>query len=968
MHHRRTGAPNRPTDAHDNGAGGQDSGAAAPGSGAATPDSGTDAHSGETVALGSGGDSGTGMSGTGTGSHRKIPVPHHGRSKKPRWRIGAAAGVAGLLVAGGAAGAATLVTGSGDSGGAKAGAYTLAVAKSGLCMDLVGGGSSSGALIQQWGCSQGQSNQQWTLVDRGSGRFAIKSVASGMCLDVPSASTAGGVRLQQWGCGADQANQLWTLKSSRDGTYQIVNVNSGLCVSDKDASTAPGAAIIQETCTTNSNKRWSLTPVGGGAAAAAPSPAAHSAAGTTITVAADGTGDVTTVQAAIDKVPANNTKPVTVAIKKGTYRGVFTIPSNKPYVTLKGLGSAASDVVLVQNHGASTKKADGTTYGTFGSATAFVDGHDFSASNVTISNDYDYAASTSQAVALSLSADRAILTNVRLLGHQDTLLVNDSARAYFQKSYVEGTVDFIFGGGIAVFDQSEIHQLGGGVITAASTPAARPYGFLFYKSNITGSGAAGAASLGRPWRQDAQVLYRESTIGSFVNTGRPWTDMSSALWKKARFDEYKNTGAGATVNSERPQMSASDAAKYTPEKYLAGSDGWNPMTAATPGTATGTVCKPTSYGAKADGTTKDTEALQKAINACAGKGTVELTSGKYLSGALKLAGDLTFTIDSGATLLASQGPADYPLSGTTRAPLIEASGVQNLTITGAGAIDGQGSPWWDKTWAAIKAGQTQPSRPGLIFVNNASNVKITGITLKNAPNVHITFKKVTTDTIDKITITAPSDAPNTDGIDVWSSSGVAVTNSTIDTGDDNIAINSSSNGPSHGISLSNCVILHGHGLSIGSFTGGGVYDVNIHDNTLKGTTAGVRLKTARGRGGEVHDITYKNLTMTDVVTPIQITEYYPSIPADGDAAQAITSTTPYYHDITIANVTATGANAAGQIVGVPERPITGVTLSSVSISAKTGLTVRNAAVATTSTTIKPASGSAYIVQSKATVK
>ncbi|WP_427924175.1 pectinesterase family protein [Streptomyces sp. cg40] len=893
------------------------------------------------------------------------------RSRRAQWRI-AAAGGAALVVVGGVATAATVVTGTGgQTAEAKAGTYTLAVARSGLCMDLVGSSGSSGALIQQWGCGQGQANQQWTLVDRGSGRFAIRSAASGLCLDVPGASGTTGVRLQQWGCGTDQANQLWTVKPARDDTFQIVNVGSGLCVSDANASTAPGAAVIQETCTTNSNKRWTLTPAGTDSAAASASPTASTATGTTITVAADGSGNVTTVQAAIDKVPANNTKPVTIAVKKGTYRGVFTIPSNKPYVTLKGLGTSASDVVLVENHGASTKKSDGTTYGTFGSATAFVDGHDFSASNLTISNDYDYTASPSQAVALSLSADRATLTDVRLLGHQDTLLVNDSARAYFLKSYVEGTVDFIFGGGIAVFDRSDIYQLGsGGYITAASTPATRRYGYLFYRSNIVGAGAAGTGSLGRPWRQDAQVLYRESTLGSFVRTAQPWSDMSGAVWTKARFDEYKNTGAGATVNSARPQLTDSQAADYTPQKYLAGSDGWNPTTVATTTSpASGTVCKPTAYGAKADGTTKDTVALQKAINACAGKGTVELTAGKYVSGALTLAADMTLQLDAGATLLASQNAADYPLSGGKLTPLLGGSGVNNLTITGAGTIDGQGAPWWTRTNQEKAAGKTLSSRPGLVSLSNASNVKITGITLKNAPNVNITVKKVTESAVDGITVQAPANAPNTDGIDVWSSSGVAVTNSTIDTGDDDIAINSSAEGgPSHDISLSGCTILHGHGLSIGSYTAGGIYDIDIHDNTLKGTTAGVRIKSARGRAGEIHAVTYKNLKMTDVTTPIQITGYYPSIPADGDAAQPVTSTTPNYHDITLADITATGATTAGQIVGVPERPITGLTLTSVDITAKTGLIVRNATVSTTSTTVRPASGPAYVVQSKATVK
>ncbi|MGI5455582.1 pectinesterase family protein [Streptomyces sp. CA-249302] len=898
------------------------------------------------------------------------------RSKRPRWRIAAPAGVAALVVLGGVAAAATVATNSGDqAAGVKAGTYTLKVARSGQCMDLTGGSASPGTLIQQWGCTPQQSHQQWTLVDRGSGRFNIKSAATGQCLDVTGGSTTSGTRLQQWGCGTDQANQLWTLKAAKGDAYQIVNAGSGLCVSDAGASTAPGAPIIEETCSVNSNKLWSLTAVGTTTTTPAPS---TTSSGTTITVAADGSGDVTTVQAAIDKVPANNTKPVTIAVRKGTYRGVFTIPANKPYVTLKGLGSTASDVVLVENHASGVKKPDGTTYGTGDSATAFVNGHDFSASNLTISNDHDTGtASTAQALALSLSADRAVLTNVRILGHQDTLLLNDSARAYFLKSYVAGTVDFIFGGGIGVFDQSEIHELGsGGYLTAASTAATRTYGYLFYKSSITGAGTTGGTYLGRPWRQNAQVLYRESTIGSFIKTAQPWTDMSGSTWQAARFSEYANTGAGATVNANRPQLTAAQAANYTPQKYLAGSDGWNPLATATAASTTtttaaptGTVCKPTAYGAKADGTTKDTAALQKAINACAGKGTVELTSGKYLSGPLTLAGDLTFQLDSGATLLASQDTADYPVTGGKLAPLLSASDAKNLTITGAGTIDGQGAPWWAVIKAEKAAGKTLSARPALVNVNKASNVKITGITLKNAPNVHIVLKQVTTAAIDKITISSPSDSPNTDGIDVWSSSGVAVTNSTIDDGDDNIAIDSSpSGGAAHDISLSNCTILHGHGLSIGSYTAGDVYDINIHDNTLTGTTAGVRLKTARDRGGEVHDITYKNLRMTDVKTPIQIVGYYPSIPADGDPAQAITGTTPDFHDITVSGITATGATTAGQIIGVPERPVTGLTLTSVTIGAKTGLTVRNATVRTSSTTIKPASGQAYIVQSKATVQ
>ncbi|HET8841224.1 MAG TPA: glycosyl hydrolase family 28 protein [Ktedonobacteraceae bacterium] len=381
-----------------------------------------------------------------------------------------------------------------------------------------------------------------------------------------------------------------------------------------------------------------------------------------------------------------------------------------------------------------------------------------------------------------------------------------------------------------------------------------------------------------------------------------------------------------------------------------------------------TICSAKSFGATGNGTTKDTSALQQAINACAGGGTVELTSGKYLSGPLTLPGNIIFQIDSGATLLASQTVSDYPASGSHLQALLSASKVSNVTITGSGTIDGQGASWWAVINAEKAAGQTLSPRPAMIDLETVTTATISGITIKNAPNGHITMKKASGVTITHIAISSPSDSPNTDGIDVWSSSNVTVTNSTIDDGDDDIAIDSSaSDGPAHDIFLSSCTILHGHGLSIGSFTGGGVYNVNIHDNTLTGTSTGVRLKTARDRGGEVTGVTYTHLTMTNVSTPISLLEYYPKVPADGDPAQAITSTTPNFHNITISKITATGASNAGQIVGVPELPMTGITLTNVNISAKTGLQVRNATVSATSTTLTVSSGSKYILESKGVV-
>jgi pectinesterase len=431
-------------------------------------------------------------------------------------------------------------------------AYQLKVTKSGMCIDVPGASTANSALLQQWGCTDNSKWQQFTLTASGS-NYLLVNVNSGKCIDVPGYSTTSGTQLQQYTCVSSQTNQQWRLVASGSGTYQIINVGSGLCISDANASTTSGTAIIQETCTANTNKQWAFVAAGSTTGA---------------TVASDGTGKYTTIQAAVDAVPANNTTRQTITIKAGTYREIVTIPANKPYVTLQGLGSSAAQTVIVNNH----SSAGG--YGTSGSATVFVNGKDFLATNLTMSNDYGEG---SQAVAVNVNADRSVFNNVRFLGAQDTLLVN-AYRSYYVNSYVEGTVDFVFGGGTAVFNTSSIYEKRstGGPITAAKTDAGVTYGFLFYRCTITGA-SSGVTQLGRPWGADAQVLYRESSLSATIATAQPWTDMSSNSWKNARFFEYKNTGSGATTNSNRPQMSDSTAANHTPQKYLAGTDGWNPL-------------------------------------------------------------------------------------------------------------------------------------------------------------------------------------------------------------------------------------------------------------------------------------------------------------------------------------------------------------------------------------------------------
>ena len=395
---------------------------------------------------------------------------------------------------------------------------------------------------------------------------------------------------------------------------------------------------------------------------------------------------------------------------------------------------------------------------------------------------------------------------------------------------------------------------------------------------------------------------------------------------------------------------------------------------------------PTIPGAYGDGVHFDTKAIQHAIDSIAGLGggVVLLAQGTYLSGPLTLKSNITFQVDSTATLLASQNVHDYYPPGTdTTKPatslvnFISSNNANNITITGPGVIDGQGQPWWNAENVA-KAGGRDTLRPRLIQLQNAVHISISNITIKNAPMFHLCPNSSYDVMIDHVTIQAPSTAPNTDGIDPGKCHHVRITNCTIDNGDDNIAVGASSidpnwpNAASSDIIISHCTFLNGHGVSIGSITVGGVDSMLVDSCTFNGTTNGIRIKSDRGNGGNVRHITYSNLTMTNVRYPIYLTEYYPSIPVQTDPSQPVTSSskTPSLHDITITKLTSsnTASNATvGIIVGLPETNLTNIHLSNVSISARTGMQVRNAAVDTLNTSIIVTSGPPYLFEINGTI-
>ncbi len=379
------------------------------------------------------------------------------------------------------------------------------------------------------------------------------------------------------------------------------------------------------------------------------------------------------------------------------------------------------------------------------------------------------------------------------------------------------------------------------------------------------------------------------------------------------------------------------------------------------------ICNVKTYGATGNGSTKDTTAIQNAINACSGGGTVDFPAGNYLTAPLfLLKNNITLNVESGATILGSTTTSDYTVTSgekvdTTTLALINSDGVSGITITGGGVINGQGASWW-------ATGSAAGSRPRLVEIAYGSGITVSNVTLENAGAMHLFLKGTSNVTVNGITISSPASSPNTDGIDPASSTNVTIENSTISDGDDNIAIKAQYAGqPSSGIIIKNCTFGSGHGLSIGNDLGGGVSGVTVSNVTFNGTTNGLRIKSTRTTGGDISGVTYTGVTMKNVEYPIWFSGYYPHIPTS-DSAQSITASTPYYHNITINTLTATGASAAGYIVGVPEKPFTGITLNGVKITAKTGLEVRNAAVTVTGgTAMTVSSGSAYIIQTGGSV-
>jgi pectinesterase len=301
-------------------------------------------------------------------------------------------------------------------------------------------------------------------------------------------------------------------------------------------------------------------------------------------VSADGSGTHTNVQDAINAAPDNGTKTFTILIKPGTYEGQFVVPKQKRHVRL--LGEERDNTILTYDRNVN-ERPPGETY-PFNPGVA-VAADDFQADTLTMQN---VSGDHGQALALRVDGDRVVFKNCRILGWQDTLMINDG-RQYFTNCLIAGRVDFIYGSATAVFDHCEIQSRNGGHVTAASTPQGHPVGFVFLNCKLTGDphpwvGPSGApantnsapkADLGRPWRPYASVTYLNCEMGDHI---RPegwnnWRNPTNEL--TARYAEYNSTGPGATPEKRVKwvkQLTDDQAKDYTVEKVLGGSDSWKP--------------------------------------------------------------------------------------------------------------------------------------------------------------------------------------------------------------------------------------------------------------------------------------------------------------------------------------------------------------------------------------------------------
>jgi pectinesterase len=300
-------------------------------------------------------------------------------------------------------------------------------------------------------------------------------------------------------------------------------------------------------------------------------------AGDTVIVDRNGRGHFRNVGDAIESLRAFDPKGrTTIFIREGVYKEKLVLPAHACNVKIVG-ESRDRTIITYDDH------ANIDRMGTFRTYTFLIRGNDIELESLTVENT---ALPLGQAVALHVEGDRIIFRNCRFLGNQDTVYTGRPyMRQYFENCYIEGTTDFIFGPSTCWFEGCEIHGKRRSYLTAASTPADVPFGYIFHRCRITLAPDLSGVYLGRPWRPHAMTLFMHCTLPSGIHPAG-WHNWDSADNEKtARYMEYGNiceTSSASTspATSRRAawskMLTAEEAAGYMLEHVMQGCDGWVP--------------------------------------------------------------------------------------------------------------------------------------------------------------------------------------------------------------------------------------------------------------------------------------------------------------------------------------------------------------------------------------------------------
>jgi polygalacturonase len=400
------------------------------------------------------------------------------------------------------------------------------------------------------------------------------------------------------------------------------------------------------------------------------------------------------------------------------------------------------------------------------------------------------------------------------------------------------------------------------------------------------------------------------------------------------------------------------------------------------------------FGAVGDGKAMATRAIQKAIDAsaAAGGGTVHVPAGRFLCGALFLRSNVRLDLAPGAALVASQRFDDFPaidgrwegIERKTHASLINGSDLENVSLTGAGLLDGQGWPWWTAHEETKKLrlerklpreAENPPGsplkwpRPRLVNLFRCQNVAIRGVSAREAPSYTFHLVYCQDVVVDGVTLLG-LEAQNSDGVVIDSSKRVRISNCSIGSGGECISIKSGYNEDgrrvglaSEDIVVTNCNLQFSHGacMAVGSETAGGVRNVLVSNCTASQARYGVHIRSPRGRGGVVEGIRVNNMTFDKIrEAGVMISHFFDSVRMDGlfgegqsapdnpETDRTITlpvgEGTPSFQNLDFSGLNLNEVREVAVIEGLPERFITGVQLRDVRVSgASVGIIVRRAA-------------------------